>query len=63
MYGKSQYLVYGSHPCCGGGHAGLSEDYYWVTPTSVMVTSAAVITLAVPTAVMASTDISTAVRA
>ena len=34
-----------------------------VTPISVMVTSAAVITLAVPTAVMASTDRSTAVRA
>ena len=34
-----------------------------VTQTSVMVTSAAVITLAVPTAVMASTDRSTAVRA
>ena len=63
MYGKSQYLFYGSHPCCDGGHTGLNEDYYWVTPTLVMVTSAAVITLAVPTAVMASTDISTAVRA
>ena len=63
MYGKSQYLAYGSHPCCDGGHTGLSEDYYWVTPTSAMVTSAAVLTLAVPTAVMASTGIWTAVEA
>ena len=64
MDGKSQYLVYGSHSCCDGGHTGLREDYYvtWVTPTSVMVISAAVITLAVPTAVMASKDRSTAVR-
>ena len=61
MYGKSQYLAYGSHPYCDGGHTGLSEDYYWVTLTSATVTSAAVITLADPSAVMASTGIWTAV--
>ena len=56
MYGKSQYLVYGSHSC--------SEIIYYVSdPDLIYVTSATVITLAVPTAVMASTDRSTAVRA
>ena len=33
--------MYDSHPCCDGGHSGLSEDYYVSVPTSVIVTSAA----------------------
>ena len=28
-YGKSQYLVCGSHLCCDGGHSGLSENYMY----------------------------------
>ena len=57
MYGKSQYLFYGSHSCSA------KTIYYVSDPDFGYVTSAAVITVAVPTAVMASTDRSTAVRA